>query len=430
MDLIIENIRTFAGRHEIPLKPITILTGENSSGKTTFLASLSALTSQIGYPIEPLFNAPPYNLGSYDTIATNKGGRFGHAKSFSLGWCQKARNNKNKDTSELATYSSAAGKIELFSYLFNSPQGDIKVCLHEESENKEFKVDITIPKKGKSKISHFSIKRFLKSGFVGGSFPRQIIVQILNQHDRTPEANFNDLFTLMQVKTVEESVSIAPIRTRPERTYDQTTETFSPEGGHIPFVLAKILSESSSNRQNKLLASALERFGEESGLFKTIKVKNLGKKGSDPFQVQVNVSGKPVNLIDVGYGVSQSLPVLIESVLAANEKRILIQQPEVHLHPKAQAALGTFFVDLAVNDNKEFVVETHSDYIVDRIRQEIASGRIKNDSVSILYFEREGLETKVYPLSLDKTGNVLNAPDSYRNFFLREEMNLLTRTSK
>ncbi len=79
MEIIIENIRTFAGKHEIPLKPITILTGENSSGKTTFLAGLSALTSQVGYPLEPVFNAPPYNLGSYDTIATYKGGKFGRA---------------------------------------------------------------------------------------------------------------------------------------------------------------------------------------------------------------------------------------------------------------------------------------------------------------------------------------------------------------
>jgi len=425
MEIIIENIRTFAGRHEIPLKPITILTGENSSGKTTFLASLSALTSQIGYPVEPLFNTPPYNLGSYDTIATNKGGRFGHAKSFSLGWCRK--DEDGKDISEIASYSSSAGRIELSNYTFNAPQGNIKLCLDEES--KEFKVSITIPKKGKTKTFEFTIKRFLKSG-LGGNFPRQIVFQIINQGERPHQPFVEQLINFIDIKTVEESVSIGPIRTKPERTYDQTTETFSPEGGHIPFVLAKILSESSSTRQNKALASALERFGEESGLFKTVKVKTLGKKGSDPFQVQVNVSGKPVNLIDVGFGVSQALPVLIESVLAANEKRILIQQPEVHLHPKAQAALGTFFVDLVVSDNKEFVIESHSDYIVDRIRQEVASGRIKNDDVSILYFERDGLETKVYQISLDKTGNVLNAPDNYRSFFLREEMNLLTRTSK
>lgn len=430
MEIIIENIRTFAGKHEIPLKPITILTGENSSGKTTFLASLSALTSQIGYPVEPLFNAPPYNLGSFDTIATYKGGKFGRAKSFSLGWCQKAGNNKNKDASELAMYSSAAGKIELSSYKFSSQYGEIKVCLNEANENKEYKVDITTQRGSKNKTTSYTIKKFLKSPIVVGSFPRQVVWEILNQNERAKRFNIDDLIKLIDVKTVEESLSIAPIRTRPERTYDQTTETFSPEGGHIPFVLAKILSESGSSKQNKLLASALERFGEESGLFKTIKVKNLGKKGSDPFQVQVNVSGKPVNLIDVGYGVSQSLPVLIESVLASSEKRILIQQPEVHLHPKAQAALGTFFVDLVVSNNKEFVIETHSDYIVDRIRQEIAKGRIKNDSVLILYFEREGLETKVYPLLLDKTGNVFNAPNSYRSFFLREEMNLLSRTSK
>ena len=108
---------------------------------------------------------------------------------------------------------------------------------------------------------------------------------------------------------------------------------------------------------------------------------------------------------------------------------LLLQQPEVHLHPRAQAALGTFFVDLINSEGKEFVIETHSDYIVDRIRQEVAMGRLPCDSVVILYLEKAGIETAVYPLSLDRSGNIVGAPPSYREFFLREEMSLLTRKS-
>src|ERR1700728_4627158 len=85
MELILENIRTFAGRHEISIKPLTIITGENSSGKTTLLGMFSALFD-VHYPLQPNFNAAPYNFGNYDTIATYVGGRAGRSRHFCLGY--------------------------------------------------------------------------------------------------------------------------------------------------------------------------------------------------------------------------------------------------------------------------------------------------------------------------------------------------------
>lgn len=131
--------------------------------------------------------------------------------------------------------------------------------------------------------------------------------------------------------------------------------------------------------------------------------------------------------MDVGYGVSQTLSIVVESMLIAPERLLLLQQPEVHLHPRAQAALGSLFVDLHANNKKQFVVETHSDYIIDRVRQEVARGRVDSDDVQILYFEKQGLETTVFPIAIDKQGNIVDPPPSYRDFFMEEEMNLLSR---
>lgn len=157
-------------------------------------------------------------------------------------------------------------------------------------------------------------------------------------------------------------------------------------------------------------------------------IKRLGKGVADPFQVQVNVSGPAVNLSDIGYGVSQVLPVVVQSIVRQEAKSLLIQQPEVHLHPRAQAALGTFFARIAKPD-RLFVIETHSDYLVDRVRQEVAKGTIKSDDVQILFFDKPGLETTIHRLTIDENGNVENAPDEYRSFFMEESINLLTRTS-
>jgi predicted ATPase len=134
-----------------------------------------------------------------------------------------------------------------------------------------------------------------------------------------------------------------------------------------------------------------------------------------------------VNLTDVGYGVSQSLPIIVQSILRSGSDFLLLQQPEVHLHPRAQAALGSFFVRQVAKNNRRFVIETHSDYLLDRVRQEIASGFLMPHQVSILFFDKPGLETTIHHLSLDENGNILDAPPFYRRFFLEEEMNLLMR---
>ncbi len=136
-----------------------------------------------------------------------------------------------------------------------------------------------------------------------------------------------------------------------------------------------------------------------------------------------------MNLIDVGYGVSQALPLIVQSVLREKGRILLIQQPEVHLHPKAQAALGTFYAQLAALGENAFVLETHSDYLVDRVRQEVARGTLKPEQVQILFFDRPKMETTVYALELDEVGNIVNAPEQYRQFFLEEELRLIGRGS-
>ena len=162
-------------------------------------------------------------------------------------------------------------------------------------------------------------------------------------------------------------------------------------------------------------------------MFESVSISKLGSKATNPFQVMIQLAGRSRNLIDVGYGVSQALPVVTQTVLENPNTTILMQQPEVHLHPKAQAALGSFFCEMVKNGDRRLVVETHSDFIVDRIRQEVASGVVPAEWVSILFFHRIGYATTVHAMQLDKTGNLQNAPDVYREFFLREELRLLGR---
>lgn len=182
-----------------------------------------------------------------------------------------------------------------------------------------------------------------------------------------------------------------------------------------------------SQRAWKALHHAIEEFGRSSGLFDEIRVRRLGKTSSEPFQLQVRKSGSERlkgpwrNLTDVGYGVSQVLPVIAELLRADAPSMFLLQQPEVHLHPSAQAALGSLFCTVAAQ-GKQLIVETHGDHLIDRVRMDVRDGTtgLKPESVSLLFFERGDLEVCIHSLRIDEAGNVLDAPPSYRQFFLEE----------
>jgi hypothetical protein len=216
---------------------------------------------------------------------------------------------------------------------------------------------------------------------------------------------------------------LSPIRTSPQRTYDPISADPKPEGSHVPMLLA-LLSRSATKVQWAKLKVGLEEFGSRSGLFEQIQVIRKGKKESDPFQIGVRSGGPAFNLVDVGYGVSQALPILVDIIQRPSSEIFLLQQPEVHLHPRAQAELGSFLARRA-GKKKRFVIETHSDHLVDRVRMEVRRGTLRPQDVSLLYFERQKHGAMIHNLELDKEGGISNPPAGYRQFFLNEERALL-----
>lgn len=426
MKLLVENIRSFAGPHEFEIRPLTLLVGENSSGKSTLLAALAAVSDPISFPNVVSLNKAPYDLGTFDTIATYKGGRSGRAKSFSLGFRIDGDRGSTKAVEVIAAFCSDDGEARLRS--LSLKDGPVSAVLTWEKERVVVRISGL---KGagpfetliKEETQQFSTMTFQ-------SLVSFISTSVLLEGKKFSRDTTFKMFHQLQISTrrwagsAPRATSISPIRSEPKRTYDRLSDEYDPSGDHIPFVLARLLQKGS---KGEALHEALLTFGQDSGLFKGLNVKRLGTKAGDPFQVQITVGGPSVNLSDVGYGVSQSLPIIVESILRVSGSRILLQQPEVHLHPRAQAALGSFFSQLVSKEQREFVIETHSDYLIDRVRQEVAEGRLPAEAVSILFFERPHIETTVATLTLDNLGNIQNAPPSYRAFFLEEELRLLSR---
>ncbi|WP_167605804.1 AAA family ATPase [Maribellus sediminis] len=104
-------------------------------------------------------------------------------------------------------------------------------------------------------------------------------------------------------------------------------------------------------------------------------------------KIRVHHSGLSLDITDVGFGISQVMPIIAQSYLARNNSITLIEQPEIHLHPKMQAELADLFIDTCKDDNitRNFIIETHSEYLLKRLRRRISDGSIDASDVAIYF---------------------------------------------
>ena len=431
MKLILENFRSFDGMNEIEIRPLTLITGENSSGKSSLLAALNVISDKVRYPMNPDFNTDPFNLGNFRTIATFKGGRYGRADSFSLG--MQISSNNGPETKVVGRYVERDGNSDVAEVYGESSFGNFRMQFEQEYIN--LNGDFFDQPDGPKRSFSTKIKRVesvqVPPGFFQNAFFNTLFSTLPENQELSklfPQV-YNMFFLILSQLPVVRAV--APVRTKPSRTYDQSKSEYSPEGAHIPQMLTKLFVESKASKKAAALYEIIKQFGIDSGLYKELRPRILGKHFSDPFQLNVSISGVQSNLIDVGYGVSQSLPVIVQSIMSAEGEVLLLQQPEVHLHPKAQAAVGTLFAQLHKQHKKNtYVIETHSDFIADRIRMAVAEKIVSPEDVVILFLEKDHLTTKAHHLHIDESGNLIDAPQSYRSFFMREQVSLLSMGSK
>ena len=444
-EIRLKDYRCFREEQTARLAPLTLLVGENSTGKTSFLAIIRALWEFASDYRIPDFKEDPYDLGSFDEIAHFRGGRGGRAETFVAGF-STTRSNSQKGTSKPLSQKfdvtfAKDGAVPVpvgRRYAFGETRIEerfkedieknhiyvLRVETHRGSWEKKVSRGIRYSLQDHTIPPHYHFSRSSISGEHQEGDPE------FKPLDGSPAFRSEDYAILREFPWLDLSLSgarpfaSAPVRSKPSRTYDPSRPTRDPEGDYVPMYLADVLSQRGEKWTE--LKKQLEKFGREAGLFDEISIKRLGHRDSEPFQIQVRKLGSKIkgplrNLIDVGYGVSQALLVITELLRPDAPPLFLLQQPEVHLHPSAQAALGGLFCQIA-SWERQIIVETHSDHLIDRVRMDVRDGvsALKPEDVSILFFERNDLDVHIHSLGIDGEGNVLNAPDSYRRFFMEE----------
>ena len=421
-----EEVRCFGERQTLEIRPLTFLVGENSTGKTTALAGFHVLAECLrGRGVD--FNSPPYAMGSFKDIVRNSKKK---EKSFELAFTYE---HANKVIEWTAGFTEEKESINPYISSLSMKFADGEIIFKEKEDIKGH-MCLTFFDKQRNLYRIDVSPNLLIVLLIGGGFFRffkDSSKDILkgNSDGKIALAKYWETYenTLQpwDLLGASPTFSISPIRSRPKRTYDLTREFNDPEGSDIPMLLMRI----NANQQKRweALKIQLVEFGKSSGLFENIEVKNFGRALGGPFQLRFKVRGPNANITDTGYGVSQILPILVHILNSDIDEMtyFLLQQPEVHLHPRAQAELSSLFVKLANQSNRAFIVETHSDYMIDRARIEIRKGNICPKDVSLIYFEPKGNIVKVHNIGFDKEANLTNVPPHYRDFFLKESKRLM-----
>jgi hypothetical protein len=426
--LRVEGVRSFRDLTDIPIRPITLLVGENSAGKSTVLSMIRAAWDVAFSMGEPNFNEPPFDLGGYEAIAHYHGGRGKRTHSFSIGATFALKRKEPIERRVSGRFSEQAGQPVLSAFTV-------------EQDGRSVTIEKTSATSAHVKITRNLTVEIDEDVTIGQGTPfvlatayavRQKILKRIEENPKTREKITDPIGYLFELvpgwspSFNARPIATAPVRSKPERTYNPTREQQGPEGSHVPMELAAL--HAINNPEYEKLADGISEYGRQASLFSKLEVKRFGKKAGEPFKLTVSVDRYPFNLLDVGYGVSQVLPIIVDTLRASAGQTFLLQQPEVHLHPKAQAALGSLLTAQAAQ-GKTFIVETHSDYLVDRIRMEVrdkkGSNNLSHNDVVILFFERSGGRSTVQPIYIDELGNLLQVPDNYRDFFLAEQHRLL-----
>jgi predicted ATPase len=166
---------------------------------------------------------------------------------------------------------------------------------------------------------------------------------------------------------------------------------------------------------NETLEQHVAYWLKELGLIHSFAVRPIAPNRKE-YEVRIKrtVESAEVFLTDVGFGVSQLLPVLVLLFYVPEGSTIILEQPEIHLHPAVQAGLADVFIDAIKRRNVQIILESHSEHLLQRLQRRLAEEALPIDQVKLYFTDFVGAASTLTPLDLDEYGNIRNWP---KNFF-------------
>ncbi len=212
---------------------------------------------------------------------------------------------------------------------------------------------------------------------------------------------------------------LGPLREYPKRFYAWSGERPQDVGRRGELAVSALLaSQALAYKQNQEEPSAAEKVAfwlRELGLVYDICLQAIAENRREhEIRVKRTPNSAEVPITDVGFGVSQILPVLTLCYYVPKGSTIILEQPEIHLHPSVQAGLADVFIDAIKTRNVQILLESHSEHLLLRLQRRIAEEKISNTDAALYFCEMtEAGTSQLKPLELDEYGNINNWPESF-----------------
>ena len=417
------NLKNFKAWRELDIEfgpRITGLFGTNSSGKSSllqFLLMLKETKNNTDRNIVLDFGKPGgvINLGGFgDAIHRND-------KSLKLEWklswkglerALELPSDSHTDEDEIQ-FEYKEVSIQSVVEMANLEESkslktqSIRYTMIDENSGKETTFSIGSTLKKENLIRFFNVKEKTPSGDVSSGhgyietgpikthlFPFQALLHTSSENQDLLKCDLE----LDYEKLMDRIYYLGPLRDYPQREYTWSGGSPYDVGSRGELTINAILAASEKGKAYQVKKGGRKRSFQEAvamrlkemGLIHSFSVAEVAK-GSNIYQAKVSVDKKSpkVLLTDVGFGVSQVLPVIVLLNHVPERSTVILEQPEIHLHPQVQSALADAIVGIAETRELQVIVESHSEHLLRRLQRRVADETIPADLVK-LYFVSQG----------------------------------------
>lgn len=427
--------KSIANRQTITIRPLTILAGPNSSGKSSIMQPLLLMKQTLDSPYDPgplLLNGDIVPFTTADQVLSRN-----PATECPSGFFIECQNSLNDRVRHVFKKRAKTG-LELESMEYYDGTSKVGYVLKEDLTHGDLlKI---LPKDAKRLYDQLNELRNENPGLDtkklewGIARDRCFLRMSLRRVTKIGPQNLMQISpTGFVERQIEQLIHVPALRGNPVRLY-RAVAVGSEFPGSFPVYVASVIKHWQRNKPTTLkkLSATLEKLG----LTCRIEAK---PKSETEVELYVNrlphlVKGHAKDLIsiaDVGFGVSQVLPVIVALLTAKPDQIVYIEEPEIHLHPRAQYELASILTESA-NRGVKIIVETHSSLLLRGIQTYVAEGKLSPDKVALHWFSRENDtgNTVVASANLERDGSFGRWPENFDDVSLSAESRYIEAVEK
>jgi predicted ATPase len=432
--LVVEGFKSLAERTEIEIRPLTLLAGANSSGKSSAMQPLLLLKQTLDAQFDPgslLLDGPNVSFNESNQILSMFSSSRLNSQSFAI-----SIRSELESSWEIVFSRNEAGRIEVESLesTFSEPSRFSDICLRFDLSEEEIRqrlppefVDVVennaealAPIGEKPPEFRWIVLKercFLKAAYA-------------SDESKDPVKKYPDHYPEVETPTTN-LIHVPGLRDNPSRTY-RTTAVSSHFPGTFDDYVASVIHAWQREGDERLerLVGQLRHMGLTGGVEADRVNDTQVELRVEQQSVGSGAEGRMINVADVGIGVSQVLPVLVACLVADEGQLVYVEQPEIHLHPRAQTRLADALV-AAANRGVRVVVKTHSQLLLLALQTRIAEDDIAPERVMLHWFERrnDGV-TEVTPKVPDEKGAFGDWPEDFSEVEMEAENRYLDAAEK